>query len=156
MGKGSFAPGMMVLMADGTEKEIENVVKGEEVLTYNTTTNELEANLVSKTRSLSHGNLINYTLNDGKLLSCSFQQPIYTLDFVIASWDHEGTIESYNSAFECEQFRCLSLLFNADTKLFDLEVAALEPDWSKDDKITYKLEVENNHNYFVQKVLVRE
>jgi hypothetical protein len=75
---------------------------------------------------------------------------------VLASWDHEGTIESYNSAFECEQFRCLSLLFNADSKLFDIEVATLEPDWSKEDKITYKLEVENNQNYFVQKVLVRE
>jgi hypothetical protein len=156
MGKGSFAPGMMVLMADGTEKEIENVVKGDSVLTYNITTNELEANLVTKTKSMTHGNLINYTLNDGKVLSCSFQQPIYTLDFVLASWDHEGTIESYNSAFECEQFRCLSLLFNADSKLFDIEVATLEPDWSKEDKITYKLEVENNQNYFVQKVLVRE
>lgn len=156
MGKGSFAPGSKVLMADGTEKEIESVVKGDAVLTYNITTGELEENLVSKTKSLTHGNLINYTLNNGSIISCSFQQAIYTLDFVLASWDHEGTIESYNEAFQCEQFRCLSLLFNADTKLFDLEVATLEPDWTKEDKITYKLEVDNNHNYFVEKVLVRE
>jgi hypothetical protein len=156
MGKGSFAPGSKVLMADRTEKEIENVVKGDLVLTYNITTNELEENLVSKTRSMTHGNLINYTLNNGATISCSFQQPIYTLDFVIGSWDHEGTLESYNSEFPCEQFRCLSLVFNADTKLFDIEVASLEPDWSKEDKITYKLEVENNHNYFVENVLVRE
>ncbi len=156
MGNGTFAPGMMVLMADGSEKEIENVVKGDAVLTYNITTGELEENLVTKVKSMTHGNLINYTLNDGKLLSCSFQQPIYTLDFVITSWDPEGTIESYNSEFSCEQFRCLSLLFNADTKLFDLEVSTLEPDWTKEDKVTHQLEVENNHNYFVQKVLVRE
>jgi hypothetical protein len=156
MGKGSFAPGSKVLMADRTEKEIENVVKGDTVLTYNITTNELEENVVSKTRSMTHGNLINYSLNNGGTISCSFMQPIYTLDFLIMSWDHEGTIESYNSEFLCEQFRCLSLVFNADTKLFDIEVASLEPDWSKEDKITYKLEVENNHNYFVEKVLVRE
>jgi hypothetical protein len=156
MGKGSFAPGSMVLMADGSEKEIENVVIGDVVLTYNLSTNDTEPSAVVKTRSMTHGNLINYTLNDGKTLSCSFQQPVYMLDFVIGSWDPEGTVESYNSTFECEQFRCLSLVFNAATKLFDLEVAALEPDWSKDDKITHKLEVETNHNYFVQKVLVRE
>jgi hypothetical protein len=156
MGKGSFAPGSKVLMADRTEKEIENVVKGDTVLTYNITTNEIEENVVSKTRSMTHGNLINYSLNNGGTISCSFMQPIYTLDFLIASWDHEGTIESYNSEFLCEQFRCLSLVFNADTKLFDIEVASLEIDWSKEDKLTYKLEVENNHNYFVEKVLVRE
>ena len=155
MGNGSFAPGMMVLMADGTEKEIESVVKGDSVLTYNLTTNELEASLVTRAKTITHGNLINYTLNDGKVLSCSFQQPIYTLDFVIASWDPEGTLETYESAFECEQFRCLSLLFNGDTKLFDLEVAVLEPDWTKTDKMTHFLEVENNNNFFVQKVLVR-
>ena len=156
MGKGSFAPGSKVLMADGSEKVIESIVKGDTVLTYNIASGELEENLVTKTRSLTHGNLINYTLNDGSTISCSFQQAIYTLDFQLGSWDPEGTLESYNNAFECDQFRCLSLLFNADTKLFDIEVATLEPDWTKDDKITYKLEVENNHNYFVEKILVRE
>ena len=91
MKKGTFAPGSKVLMADGTEKEIETIVVGDSVYTYNISTNELEAGTVTAIKAMTHGNMIIYQLNNSKSLTCSFEQPIYTLDFVIKSWSPEET-----------------------------------------------------------------
>lgn len=155
MKKGTFAPGSKVLMADGTEKEIETIVVGDSVYTYNISTNELEAGTVTAIKAMTHGNMIIYQLNNSKSLTCSFEQPIYTLDFVIKSWSPEETALSHENAFECEQFRCLDLLFDADTKLFDVETSVIDIDWSKEDKMSHLIEVDKNDNYFVEKILVR-
>lgn len=156
MGKGTFALGSKVLMADGTEKSIEEVVVGDAVASYDISTNQMTSSIVKKIDNYIHGNLINYVLNNGKTLSCSFAQPVYTLDFVLKSWDNEQTALNYENPPVCEQMLCFSLLFDADAKLFDVEVAAIDVDWSKTDKESLKLELDSNHNYFVEKILVHE
>ncbi len=58
LGVHCFAKGTVVSMADGSEKPIENIAKGDEVLTYNFELDKTEVAIVEATAQAQHHNLV--------------------------------------------------------------------------------------------------
>ena len=128
-----------VTMADWTSKNIEEVQVWDVVLSYNTTTNTNEKNVVK--RQIVHTNhsheMYELTIN-GEVLKVTDVHPFYVRKSV-SSNDY--------SWVEAKDLKVWNILLMTDGNLVKIEnithYANLET--------VYNLEVEGNHNYFVDK-----
>jgi hypothetical protein len=78
-GGGCFDAGTPVLMADGTYKNIEDIIIGDCVKSYNVYTNKLEESEVLKLHKIKENqNLVVLTFSDGTILHTTMTHPFYT------------------------------------------------------------------------------
>lgn len=75
-----FPAGTMITMADGSEKPIEELAEGDEVIGYDLNTGQACANLVLSTRRQHANKLIRIKLADGRELRATGDHKIFTKD----------------------------------------------------------------------------
>jgi len=126
----SILKGQKVLMTDGSQKNIEDVQIGDEVLSFNINSEKIEKDKVVEIRRGSHND---YLVFNG-ILKTSLEHMIW------ASGDFK----------EAKDIKIGDFLLNSDGQ--EVEVTKIE--YIQENVETYDLIVEKNHNYFASNYLV--
>jgi hypothetical protein len=90
-------------MSDGSEKNIEDVLIGDTVLSYNEIENIIETKKVIDTNSPIHDDLVEYTFSNGTIITSTFDHPYYVNGFDLASYHPELTNQRYDLPTEVKQ-----------------------------------------------------
>jgi len=160
---GCFVAGSEVALANGDYKNIEDIVVGDLVLSWNEETKEIEANEVYDTLQPVNSNLADLTFENShdtnesniSYISCTYDHPIYikTHDsFKISSLDPEKSTSTYDIPHKIDKLSIGDNAFNIHNGLSELK--SIEPAEDKDPQVTYTLRVKNNNNFFVNGILV--
>jgi len=92
-GGGCFTGNMLVLMADGTEKPIADILAGDMVMSLNTETNKLVSARVHDTMVPRICNIYEIKLSNGKTIETTIEHPFRTADSRWANIDPEATYQ---------------------------------------------------------------
>lgn len=136
-----------VTLADGSTIPIEQLKSGQEVLSYNTLTSQIQPKKVLKTFSNPKAarKILRITHEFGTL-DCTADHKVYTLN--------KGVVPSSEL---CEGDKILYLPhINCPTEVLQCNVSSTErlPQEEKQNDLVYDIEVEDNHNFFADDVLV--
>jgi intein/homing endonuclease len=146
-----FPAGTKILTNNDSEKNIEDIVEGDDVLSFNENTLETEIKRVIGTKQPIHNDLVKYTLSDGSELVCTFDHPIYVNNLQLASYNSELTNSRYDINKEVNKIKLNDVVrfadggFHAITNIEELPIV---------DTQTYIITVEDNHNFFANNILV--
>ncbi|MBO7637104.1 MAG: hypothetical protein J6S89_11075 [Paludibacteraceae bacterium] len=83
-----LAKGTKITMADGTEKNIEEIKEGDEILTF-TTSNATSKSTVKAVTEKSHTDFVTYKFKSGRSLTCTLDHPLFSPKFGWVSCDPE-------------------------------------------------------------------
>ena len=73
-----FVASTKILMSDNSTKNIEEIKRGDKILTFNKLTNKKEVATVEETASVKHNNLVTYTFEGGKTITATDDHPFMT------------------------------------------------------------------------------
>ena len=138
-------------MSDNTTKNIEDIVIGDEVLSFNETNTSIEPKQVIDLNSPIHNDMVKYVFSNGTNITCTFDHPLYIVGeehMVLASYKPELTTERYNLGREIHQIQigdAVSLMSVSITDIIELPT---------EDTQTYIITVEDNHNFYANEILV--
>lgn len=90
-----FAKGTPVTMADHTQKPIEDVLVGEQVLSYHQPTDSYVAATIQELASPTHDALITVSLSDGSTITCTRDHPLLSFSGDWLSYTPEKTQIAY-------------------------------------------------------------
>ncbi len=148
-GSECFVDGTLIDMADGTQKQIEQVETGDIVLTYNTTDGVVEPQKVLELKKFQKSNIIKINLSNGRSVSSTDEHPYYVLGKGWSAYN-VGSCKVYNLLF-VEQLSVGDILLGVDGE----EIEVLSIDYVETSEVNvYTFEVFGNHNYFANGVLV--
>lgn len=147
-----FPKGTKILMADGTIKNIEDIVEGDEVLSFNETTGENEAKKVIGTKKPIHDDMVKYVFANQTSIISTFDHPFYVGDLELASYTPFLTNKRYELNKEVRQIRVGDLvqLPTNGSKTAIKDIVELDAA----DTQTYIITVEDNHNFYANGILV--
>jgi intein/homing endonuclease len=146
-----FIAGTQVSIADGSEKNIEDVVIGEEVLSYNEETGVIEPKQVIKLNSPIHDDLVEYTLSNGIKITSTFDHPYYINGLQLASYQPNWTNERYDLPSEVGKIKVGDFVNLANKETVEIiSIAELD----RIDTQTYIISVEDNRNFYANQILV--
>lgn len=80
--------GTKITMADGSEKDIEEIKEGDEVLSY-TTSNTTGKSIVKAVAEKNHTDFVTYRFKSGRSLTCTLDHPLFSPKFGWVSCDPE-------------------------------------------------------------------
>lgn len=147
-----FEEGTKILMADGTEKNIEDVVEGDEVISFNETTLQNEVKKVIGTKKPIHNDMIKYHFSNMTSVTCTQDHPFYVDGLELASFAPFLTNKRYEIKKEVRQIKVGDLVYlptnGSRTAIKEIE------ELSQVDTQTYIITVEDNHNFYANNVLV--
>lgn len=146
-----FVAGTKVKMADGKEKNIEDIEINDVVLSFNETTGDNENKKVISLKNPIHNDLIKIKLSNGIEISCTQDHPFYVEGLNIASYRPDLTNERYDIGKEVIQLKqgdLVRLSTSSQTAVVDIQELPIE------DTQTYIFTVEDNHNFYANGVLV--
>lgn len=146
-----FPAGTKVSMGNGGVKNIEDVSVGDIVLSYNEETKEIEAKKVIQTKNPIHNDLVRYELDNGLVLTSTFDHPIYVNGLELASFNPEITSERYQIGKDIAQIKVgdiVKLSNMEESKIVKIEALP------EVDTQTYIITVEDNHNFYANNILV--
>jgi len=147
-----FVAGTQIEMVNGEVKTIENIVIDDVVLTFNEETKQQEYNKVTNVYSPNHNDLVKYIFSNGTELTSTFDHPFYVNGLDLASYKPNETNEKYKLeklVVEIKKGDVVNLS-NSETAVIEEIVEILESEPTK----TYIITVENNHNFYANKILV--
>ncbi len=159
-----FVAGTKVTMGDGSEKNIEDIAVGEEVLSYNVKTKEFEtkqvSDVITQTHDLKDGDItVKITLEDDVMLHATIANPFWTPDEIFAAVDEERCNRVHEWVKETNDGRDVVGLDIGDTvfryvdgTLNHLTIQGIEYVMEKDIR-TYDVTVDDNHTFFANGVL---
>ena len=142
----------LISMADGTQKQIKDVVVGDKVLSYNTETHRLEITTVETLIHVKRTELVYITFADGSQIKITPDHPMFSERGWIVYSPEKGQraysdIELQETGTQIgDMIFSLSLLF--DKEIVNMEYVVCE------EIDTYTFTTKDNHNYFAQGVLV--
>ena len=142
----------LISMADGTQKQIKDVVVGDKVLSYNTETHKLEITTVETLIHVKRTELVYITFADGSQIKITPDHPMFSKRGWIVYSPEKGQraypdIELQETGTQIgDMIFSLSLLFNKE--IVNMEYVVCE------EMDTYTFTTKDNHNYFAQGVLV--
>jgi len=145
-----FVAGTMISLENGEIKNIKDVQVNDVVLSFNEEKNTIESNKVVSVRSKSSKNLIKYSFANGVVIESTDDHPFYVNGYLIASFNPLVTTEKYGFEIDVNQINIGDTVNLADgdtTYIEDIEIL-------DDEKQVYTFEVENNHNYYANGILV--
>ena len=146
-----FVAGTEIEMIDGEVKLIEDVKIDDVVLSFNEKTNTKEYNKVIDTKSPIHNDLVTYHFSNETSLTCTYDHPIYVNGLNIASFKPELTNNRYQLDKKVIQIKVGDVVnASTDIQIIIEKIEVLE----LVDTQTYIFTVENNHNFYANKVLV--
>jgi len=145
-----FVAGTMITLADGSIKKIEDVVSGDIVSTFDLVLGIKTENVVNAVLSKTINEIVEYKFDNGEVLKCTFDHPIYVENKGWASFDSNLSNKSYSleSLVTTIEIGDSVKLFNGLTKIVNIST-------HNEETIVYNLQdIENNHNFFANNVLV--
>jgi hypothetical protein len=144
-----FIAGTKIHISEGVTKNIEDIIAGDSVLTFNMNSSEIESNVVNAVYSKKVEEIVEYELENGEFLKCTIDHPIYVEDKGWSSFDNNLSNKLYSLETKINKIEIgdtLKLLIG-NTKIMNINVV-------KETTIVYNLqEIENNHNFFANSVL---
>jgi hypothetical protein len=147
-----FAAGTKVTMGDMTYKNIENIVVGDSVLTYNFKAKKLEVNIVQQIEDPIHHRLIKIAFRNGENIISTDDHPYYVEGKDWCSFNPEKTQKAYGletERLEVSDF-CFTIKKNKLKKVQVIEIIQY-----KESIKTYNLsKIFNSNNYFANGILV--
>lgn len=145
-----FVGNTKVLLSTGEEKLIKDIIVGEFVLCFNEDTKENQIKKVSGLKTKLSNEIIKYTFGNGVTIECTKDHPIYVNNYKIASLDPLVTTEKYNFDIDIDLIKVGDIvhLFDGDTTYIE------EIDEAYSTESVYTLEVEDNHNFYANGILV--
>ena len=146
-----FVAGTQITLEGGSKKNIEDIVIGDEVLSFNETSNLIEPKKVIELKQPMHSDLVKYHLSNSTTLTCTYDHPIYINGLELASYKPEWTNERYNLGREVSQIKVgdmFRLSTYGHTAIKEIEVLP------EVDTQTYIFTVEDNHNFYANDILV--
>ena len=147
-----FVAGTKILMGDGTEKNIEDVVEGDEVLSFNESTLENEVKKVIGLKKPIHDDLVRYEFANQTAITSTFDHPFYVGDLELASFAPFLTNKRYEIGKEVRQIKVGDLVYLPTNKSKTAIKDIIELD--SNDTQTYIITVEDNHNFYANNILV--
>jgi len=149
-----FVAGTKIKMANGSEKNIEAVINGDKVLTYNTENKEIETGEVINMVNPEHTKLIKFSFENGTKNTNTLDHPYYIKDKGWASFSPRLTKRNYD--LEVKQIEVGDIVFiytSKEEKLKSIKLIKYELIHKK--QTTYNLDkVSKNHNFFANGILV--
>lgn len=145
-----FVEGTLISLADGGIKNIKDIQVGDVVLSFNENENIIQSNIVLSVRNKSSKSLIKYSFANGVVTKSTDDHPYYVNGYNISSFNPLVTTEKYGFETEVNQINIGDTVNLADgntTYIEDIEVLF-------DEEQVYTFEVENNHNYYANGILV--
>ena len=151
-GGGCFVGGTKITMADGSEKNIEDVVEGDEVLSFNGIENESKKVIGLKTPI--HDDIVKYVFANQTEVICTYDHPFFVAggDGELASYTPFLTNKRYNIGKEVRQIKVGDLVFVNQSKSQTAIKDIIELDLGEVQ--TYIFTVEDNHNFYANGILV--
>lgn len=145
-----FVAGTQITMADGTKKSIENVIIGDEVLSFNGVENESKK--VIDLKAPIHKDIVKYVFTNGTELACTYDHPIFVGKEELASYAPDLTNSRYSLDREVRQIKVGDLVFVNQTSSQTAIKEIIELDLG--DTQTYIFTVADNHNFYANEILV--
>lgn len=150
-----FVAGTKVTMSDFSDKNIEDVVVGDKVLSFNEKTQETEIKTVISLKQPIHNDLVKYTFSNGQTLVSTFDHPYYVSTLmdglVLSSYKPDLTTERYDLGKKIHQIKAGDRIQTLDSaghnQIVSIEELPLE------DTQTYIFTVEDNHNFYANGIL---
>lgn len=146
-----FVAGTEVLMGDGNVKNIEDVVVGDEVLSFNETTLTNEIKLVTELKQPIHNDMVRYYFTNDTTIECTQDHPFYVEGYGLASYAPELTNERYTLPTEVRKIELGDMVY-LSTNNSKVAIKAYEIYDSL--KQTYIITVADNHNFYANNILV--
>ena len=145
-----FVAGTKITLADGSIKNIEDVKQGDIVSTFDLISNEIKYNKVNAVYSKEVNQIVEYRFDNGETLKCTIDHPIY-IDG--KGWSSYDEIVS-NKMYSLEQ-KVSTIQIGDVVKLHNGTTSIAEMNLIDENTIVYNLQdIEGNHNFFANNVLV--
>jgi len=149
--KSCFVAGSKVLMGDGIEKNIEEILVGDIVVSYNELESSVETRNVTEVYSPTHDDLIELLLSDGTKIVSTFDHPYYVNNMDLASYEPKWTNERYKLPTEVVKIEIGNQVHKHNgEKLEIISINELERVQTQ----TYIISVEGNRNFYLNGILV--
>ncbi len=145
-----FVKGTKVTLADGSTKNIEDIVPGDVVCTFDLKNNEVKNNIVNAVYSKKVNKIIEYKFDNGETIRCTPDHPIYVDGKGWASFDSllSNGLYSLESSVNSIEVGDSVKLLNGESKI--LSISSID-----EEVIVYNLQdIEGNHNFFANNILV--
>jgi len=149
-GGGCFVAGTKVIVASGEEMNIEDIFEGISLLTYNTETNKFEGGVVKKLIRPEKDNIINVRLTDGTLIKSTEEHPYYVKGKGWCSFAPHLSAELH----DIEVSQLVPGDFVMDSKERWIEIKSIVPEILAPTQTVYNFEIQGNHTYFANGILV--
>jgi hypothetical protein len=151
-GGSCFIAGTKVTMGDGSEKNIEDIVVGDEVLSFNESTLQNEVKKVIGLKTPIHNDLVKYEFANQTSITSTFDHPFYVGDLELASYTPFLTNKRYELSKEVKQIKAGDMVYlsNGVSKTAIKDIIELD----EKDTQTYIITVEDNHNFYANGILV--
>jgi hypothetical protein len=145
-----FVAGTKISLPDGAIKNIENIIAGDVILTFNMKSNNIENNIVNAVYCKEVDEIVEYELDNGDTLKCTLDHPLYV--------ENKGW-SSFNEVMS-------NKLYSIETKISKIEIGDTLRLLGGNAKIVgskkiegltmvYNLQdVKNNPNFFANNILV--
>jgi hypothetical protein len=140
-----FVAGTQISMADGSVKNIEDIVDGDVVLSLNENGLNVEPKTISNVRVFDETNFITIKLENGKEIVSTLDHPYYTTGPKLKSYNGTTT-----NGEKLEVGDSLFLLNSKEGEMSKIE-SIIE---HTDSKPVYIFTVDGNHNFYANEILV--
>lgn len=147
---GCFVEGTKVTMGNGLQKNIEEIIEGEEVLSYNETKLCSEVKKVIGLKRPVNQNMIKINFSNLDSIICTTDHPFYSENLNLVSYNPTATNSIYDLGSEVKEMKVGQLI---KMKVGHTSIIGIE-ELPKQDTQTYVITVEDNHNFFVNNILV--
>lgn len=132
--------GTLIAMADGTEKAIEEMMSGDNILSYNAQTKEMTTDTVKFVCTAGHSELIRITLSNGESIVATEDHPFLSeKGWVSYSPKKTKQYKRYKQVEIKTLSECKSLLFYENGNLISKDIRKVE--FISDSQQTYTLEL---------------
>ena len=145
-----FVAGTQILLEDGTTKNIEDVVIGENVVSFDLKNHESKISKVLNIFSKKVEKIVQYEFLNGGTLKATLDHPIFVVDKGWCSYSSELSNSLYNLDAPIKTIEIGDIV-----KLYESEDKVVKINIIEEPTNVYNLsEIETFHNYFANNVLV--
>ena len=147
-----FIAGTQITLPDWTTKNIEDVVVGDVVISFNEETGKQEDKEVLSLLSPLHDDLVKYTFSNGNVITSTFDHPYYVNGLQLASYRPEWTNERYDElsgVIEIKVGDVVNLEANDESSAHIISIEEQPREATQ----TYIFHVKDNMNFYANGIL---
>ena len=158
-----FVAGTKVTLADGTQKNIEDIVFGDIIDTFNEVTKNAEPKYILDITSSRNTKFVKYTFSNGTEITSTRDHPFYVFKtddvndrwvetgFDVASYNPENTSTIYSIDVETKQINIGNRVLLVDHT--SVEITNIE-EFEIEETDIYIIKIADNHNFYANNILV--